>query len=156
MSDLYRCFYRHVVICCEVDCAAGARFKTPVNLMNCIIDLCGNDYRGNSTAFYATFSSLSVCGMIWWKHFTLIGLPVLFWRGHAAGCSHRARRALHSCLWLSFRRTAVIWRMVPPLRACQWWWELWASVIKTAEESWRGDWTHNPRPTPGSGRLLYH
>lgn len=129
MSDFYRCFYRRVVIWCEVDCAAGARFKTPVNQMNCIIDLCGNDYRGNSTAFYASFSSLSVCGIIWWKHFTLIGVPVLFW------CSHRVRRALHSCLWLSFRRTAVIWCMIPPLRAFQWSWELWASVIKTAEES---------------------
>lgn len=60
----YGCFYGRLVICYEVDCAAGARFKMPVNLMNCIIDLYGNDYRGNSTAFYTSCSSLSVCGII--------------------------------------------------------------------------------------------
>lgn len=94
----YGCFYGRLVIWCEVDCAAGARFKMPVNLMNCIIDLCGNDYRGNSTAFYASCSSLSVCSIIWWKHFTLIGLSsILMW---PRGSSHRARQALRFCFGL--------------------------------------------------------
>lgn len=130
----YGCFYSRLVIWCEVDCAAGARFKMPVNLMNCIIDLYGNDYRGNSTAFYASFSSLSVCGIIWWKHFTLIGLSFLFWCGHVAPATVHAE---HSARAFGFgsdtRQSYDAWS--PQLRAFPWSWELWANGIKTTEKS---------------------